>query len=529
MSELSDMEARVQAAVAEEQRQGQAQEKQETVTPDFVAKCSNFGEKGDGLLHSALFRGRFVYVPECRQWYEWAGQKWQEVHIHKVEASVDEVSLKYREIASHYERLARQAKDAGDKEEGERLKAAAEKMFGRASYLNSSRGVNACIKFTLANSDPLICRPDIWDKDPWLLGVTNGVVDLRTGEFRPGRPDDFMKKACPVEWKGLNTPAPKWEQSLSEIIGAFDGVSDYLHKVLGYAITGLSSEPLFLMLYGERGRNGKTVIMETLKKVLGPYMGPIPAEMLLDRAVPKDPDSASPTIMNLNGLRIVWASETNENRRFSTSQVKLLSGSDSLTGRYLWDKENTEFRPTHTLFLLTNFLPRAPGHDTAFWERLKLITFPYRFIDEPVGELDRKRNPHLERELEKELSGILAWLVRGCLAYQRDGLIAPLSIKKACDEYRVEEDEVAMFMAQCLTPIPVDELEALPESEKRISAKELYEVYQGWHKKYVTPKFIPSITLFGRQISSKIEKRKLGGLTWYYGYRFSTDALEFQR
>ena len=86
-----------------------------------------------------------------------------------------------------------------------------------------------------------------------------------------------------------------------------------------------------------------------------------------------------------------------------------------------------------------------------------------------------------------------------------------------------------MFMAQCLTPIPIDELEALPESEKRISAKELYEVYQGWHKKYVTPKFVPSITLFGRQISSKIEKRKLGGLTWYYGYRFSTDALEFQR
>ena len=70
MSDLSDMEARVQAAVAEEQRQGHAQEKQEAVTPDFVAKCSSFGEKGDGLLHSALFRGRFVYVPECRQWYD---------------------------------------------------------------------------------------------------------------------------------------------------------------------------------------------------------------------------------------------------------------------------------------------------------------------------------------------------------------------------------------------------------------------------------------------------------------------------
>ena len=103
------------------------------------------------------------------------------------------------------------------------------------------------------------------------------------------------------------------------------------------------------------------LIMETLKKVLGPYMGPVPAELLLDRKIPKDPDSASPTIMNMKGMRIIWASETNENRRFSTAQVKLLSGSDSLTGRYLWDKQNTEFRPTHTLFLLTNFLPAAPG------------------------------------------------------------------------------------------------------------------------------------------------------------------------
>ena len=70
MSDISDMEARVQTSVAERTAPGQAQEKQEAVTPDFVAKCSNVREKVDGLLHSALFRGRFVYVPVCRQWYD---------------------------------------------------------------------------------------------------------------------------------------------------------------------------------------------------------------------------------------------------------------------------------------------------------------------------------------------------------------------------------------------------------------------------------------------------------------------------
>ena len=423
-------------------------------------------------------------------------------------------------MAAHYEKLAQEASDAGDKEQATRLNSSAERLRKRANYLNTSRGVNACLKFTLANADPLITKPDVWDVDPWLLGVANGVVDLKTGEHRSGRPSDFIRRACPVEWKGLDEPAPVWERSLSEILGAYEGVEDYLHKVLGYAITGMSSEPLFLMLYGDRGRNGKTVIMETLKKALGPYMGPVPAEMLLDRNVPKDPDSASPTIMNLKGLRIVWASETNENRRFSTSQVKLLSGSDSLTGRYLWDKENTEFRPTHTLFLLTNFLPRAPAHDTAFWERLKLFTFPYRFVDQPKGEFDRPRNPKLEKELEAELAGILAWLVRGCLKYQAEGLQPPACITQATGQYRVEEDTMQLFIEQCL--------EETPEPEDRINATELYEVYQGWYRKYVSPKSIPSMHLFGRQLSSKIERRKVGGHTYYYGVQLSEEGDRFR-
>lgn len=519
-AELEAMAARVGSKVQEEkQEQANGATTPEVVTPDFVARCSGFAEKGDGILHSALFRGKLVYVPEIKTWYLWEGQHWEQTHIHRVEASVEEVGVKYREIAAHYDKLSTEARDTGDKEQAARLEAAAERMGKRASYLNSSRGVNACIKFTLANSDPLITLPDIWDADPWVLGVTNGVIDLRTGEHRPGRPADYMRRSCPVEWKGLDEPAPVWEQTLSEIIGAHDGVIDYLHKVLGYAITGQSCEPLFLMLYGDRGRNGKTVLMETLKKVLGPYMGPVPAEMLLDRNVPKDPDSASPTIMNLNGLRIVWASETNENRRFSTSQVKLLSGSDSLTGRYLWDKENTEFRPTHTLFLLTNFLPRAPAHDTAFWERLKLLTFPYRFVDQPSGEFDRKRNPDLEKQLEKELPGILAWLVRGCLLYQKERLIPPASITQATSEYRVEEDTMELFIDQCLDKVGEND---------RLNATELYEIYAGWYKRYVSPKSVPSMHLFGRQLSAKLDRRKVGGHTYYYGVAVSDEGDKFR-
>lgn len=505
---IEELEKRIAEAAKEEESDAPDESHiPEELKPTFVRRCCEHTEKGDGILHSAIWRGKLVYVPELRQWFTWQGQRWIKVNQHFVESSVDAVAAKYRETSEYYKKLSREAKDSGDKDEGNRLEAVAGRLFARAKYLDTSKGVSACMRFTLANDNPLIIAPDIWDGDPMLLGVQNGVVDLRSGELRNGRPSDYMLKACTVEWSDIDAPCPLWERFLDDVLGTTPDVIDYVHRVLGYAITGLSCEPLFLMLYGERGRNGKTIIMETLKEILGPYMGPMPAEMLLDRKIPKDPDSPSPTLMNLNGLRVVWAAETDENRRFSTSQVKLLSGSDTLTGRYPWDKENTEFVPTHTLFLMTNFLPSAPAHDTAFWERLKLLNFPHRFIDEPKEPNERKRDPKLKEKLKKELSGILAWLVRGCIKYQIEGLIPPQSIKASTTQYQSDEDIIQLFIDQTL--------ERTNNDEDKINATIMYELYTTWHKKYVNAKSCPSMHTFGKRLSSKIERKTISGHRYY--------------
>ena len=39
-----------------------------------------------------------------------------------------------------------------------------------------------------------------WDSDGWLLGVGNGVLDLRTGKLRDGHPDDRITKQTPSRW-----------------------------------------------------------------------------------------------------------------------------------------------------------------------------------------------------------------------------------------------------------------------------------------------------------------------------------------
>jgi putative DNA primase/helicase len=137
-----------------------------------------------------------------------------------------------------------------------------------------------------------------------------------------------------------------------------------------------------------------------------------------------------------------------------------------------------EFDPTHKLLLMTNHKPRlARGGDPATWGRLKLVPFAVRFWDpdkpaEP-GE-DRpahlKADKRLKEKLRAERPGILAWLVRGCLEWQAEGLEVPRRVSEATATYRAEQDHLGVFIAEAC------EVGAGFKTEGRL----LYAVYKGW-------------------------------------------------
>ena len=157
------------------------------------------------------------------------------------------------------------------------------------------------------------------------------------------------------------------------------------------------------------------MLVRIKQRVLGRLVATLPAEVLLDQCKGRNAASASPDIMALHGARLAIASETDEGAKISSSRVKLLTGGDRLTGRGLHDRRMTEFLPTHALFLLTNHLPSVSAQDSAFWARAQVLRFPFSYVDNPSGPMDRKRDPHLFEKLSTEASGILAWIVRGCL------------------------------------------------------------------------------------------------------------------
>lgn len=517
-SDVTDIKAAVQARIEEEnaanekedgvRKENKKKNADEQPSINFVLQCAKARDKGNGLLFAYMMRGKMGYVPEGRYWLEWLGHRWGEMYDQLAEAAVEKVADTYATAKAREEEALRETADADDSDGTGRHKRNIKALGGAIWGLHCPAGVQACLRMSLANDEPLLIPARLLDTDPYILGCSNGLVDLRTGEARPGRPEDYVTLSCRPEWQGLDAPCPTWEGMVREIFGDSDEVAHYFHKLVGYAFFGRVTEKLFVILLGEEGDSGKTTLMETLYAVAGDYAAPMPVELLLDQGRPENPNSPTPTIMSLKGRRFTWASEPGENRRFSVERIKLMSGNDSLTGRYGYDKKPQTFEPSHTLFLLTNHKLRAPAHDTPFWNRVRLLECPYSFVSKPQpGTNQRQRRDHLMRDvLEGEASGVLAWIVRGYMLYAAEGLEPPEAVKSATTRYKSEEDLAAIFIEECL--------EKMDNAE--IFAGDMYELFRAWFMDNYG-KSCPSISTFGRMASKYLAREKRGRKV-YLGY-----------
>jgi putative DNA primase/helicase len=234
--------------------------------------------------------------------------------------------------------------------------------------------------------------------------------------------------------------------------------------------------------------------------------------MLLEQRWGRTSSGPSPDIMSLKALRIAFASETDEGRRFSTSRAKWLSSGDTLTGRNPHDKHATVFDPTHLLCLLTNNLPHAPGEDFAFWQRIHLIPFSVRFVDKPSASNERPCDKELPYKLKAEAPGILAWLVRGCLEWQRQGLNPPLVVRSATEQYRFNEDLIAEFLNDCCYP------KDKTRENAREKFKDLYKAFENWYLDTIgDTKYMPQKKKFNALMEKKFTRNKTGGQIWFHG------------
>jgi putative DNA primase/helicase len=186
----------------------------------------------------------------------------------------------------------------------------------------------------------------------------------------------------------------------------------FLQRLLGYAITGATTEHIFPILYGEEGRNGKDTLLSTLESVLGPLVGAVSNDVFIASDRLRSGGAATPHLCDLQGKWLVWGSETKQGDKLTIAQIKLLTGGGAISTRQLHGKQYT-FTPTHKLLLMTNYKPHADARDKAFWSRACLIEFGIRFVDQPQAPNERRADHDVKAVLKAELSGILPGLFAG--------------------------------------------------------------------------------------------------------------------
>lgn len=346
------------------------------------------------------------------------------------------------------------------------------------------------------------------DLNPWHLGVSNGVVDLKSGELRPAKPDDYITKQGDVNYEP-GAACPLWEQFLLQIMGGDKELVQFLQRSVGYTHTGTTREQAVFVLHGT-GANGKSTFLEVLEKIMGDYCKSVASETLM---MQKGRSSSGPNedIARLKGARLAATSETEEGQVLAEALVKRMTGEDTLVARLPYAKNSFEFKPQFKVWMAANHKPIIRGDDHAIWRRIHLIPFEQTFEG-------KAQDKSLKQKLLAELPGILNWMIKGCLNWQKEGLNPPAQIQDATRGYRDEMDLLAEWMEMSCEISP----------EREATTGELYTSFHSWCDSNVMRPM--SRNVFGRKIKSRgFQDGKINGQRGFrgIGVKKSDDYLKF--
>lgn len=376
--------------------------------------------------------GRFRWA-QGLGWMQWNGKVWTEAS----EPTVME-TIRLWAVGRYTEALQRQQQDV-HRDMGALIE-------GWRGVLSSSK-ISNLIRL---GKGILECSPLDFDSDADAINCQNGIVDLRTGQLTPHDPDRLMTKITGCDYvKGAEHP--DWTTALEAVPA---DVHSWFQLRIGQAVTGYPPPDDLVVLLQGGGENGKSTIMDAVKKAVGKYRVAVS-----DRAMMGSASDNHPTeLMDFMGARLAVLEETPEENHLDTNRVKKLAGTEEITARRI-RQDDVTFTATHSLFINTNHPPVVTATDHGTWRRLAMLCFPFTFRKPGValqGPNDRTGDPTLRQRLTQEqgaLEAVLAWAVLGAQAWYSAGqIMPPLPVRVESDtaEWRRESDLVLAFIGDCL-------------------------------------------------------------------------------
>lgn len=384
---------------------------------DGTATTRPLTERGNAMRMHDRYRDVLRYIPEIKGWLHWENNAWL------LDKDSSHVHFKVSELAD------------GIYQEGQA------NVFESMTYVKWARKTQE-LRTAKASAALLATYPGmrmsaaLLDTDPMLVGFDNGrqVIDLTTGHARVAMPNDYVTKSLGVSSVGTADGSPRWLQFLDEVFCGDTELIDWMQRWCGYVLTGRCSEEFFIFAYGA-GRNGKGVFFDTLLSIMGEYGVTMAKETLQESK--RSASGTSEDIAQLRGMRLAMSAETGEGVAMDEALLKTMTGGDMIAARKAYESMMS-FRAMAKIAVMGNHKPVIKGTDWAVWSRVRMVPFLRIFTvpDETLKQRFRDEAPH-----------ILAWMLDGCIAWQRRGLKdVPGAVGVATSAYREEMDVIGSWL-----------------------------------------------------------------------------------
>lgn len=423
---------------------------------------------------------RIRYNFDTNKWLIWNGKFWE----------VDKTS----QIKLFAEIIIAEMRSEAELIQDEKTR---KNMLRNVTRASQSGGKEALLKET-RQYVPLLSNQ--LDSDDFLLNTLDGMVDLKTGVVYEHNKEKYMSYIVNHNIDRVNKPL-KWLAFLDEIFEGDKELIDFIHKAVGYTLTGSIKEQSMFLTFGD-GSNGKSVFLDVIKRLLCDYGANAQVETLLERKHTSS-NGASEDLARLKGVRFVTTGENSQGSKLNEGLIKQMTGGEKITARHLY-AEYFEFYPKFKIWLATNHKPIIRGNDTGIWRRIISIPFNYKVPRE-------KRNKSLIFELQEEMGAILKWAIDGCLKWQEEGLKLPKAITKSNEDYQEEMDIITTFLKE----------NTIIDQDAKVLSSKLYQEYVAWAKS--SNEWVASSSIFGRELSKRFKKKRNNRGNWYLGLKLKSE------
>jgi P4 family phage/plasmid primase-like protien len=396
----------------------------------------------------------------AKQWYQFRNHRWVKIDDGTTLRTV--ISTELRKLYSDKAMTLWQAAGVIDEEDEEKskLKATLQKRAEKAFEIQTKLG-RTPDKRNLMDAakdrfyDELFERK--MDDNPYLLCCSNGVWDFKEKVFRDGRLDDYITMTTDIEYHPLtvkDAPTIKEINTFMEQLFPIEELREYMWCHLASILRGTGENQTFNNYIGA-GRNGKSVLITLMTKVLGEYKGEMPLSTVTNNRGKSG--GVTPEIVALKGKRLAVMQEPRKGDILNEGILKELTGHDAVQARGLFQSPVT-FTPQFTLVVCANVLPEIKSNDYGTWRRIRVVPFKSLFTENPVQGDPLKPyqfqlDPSINMKFDSWKTVFLAMLVEKVL--QTDGKVLDCdTVMKASNEYKNKQDVLSQFIDEKIERAP---------------------------------------------------------------------------